>query len=620
MLLESTLQALSSSRVILASGSPRRHELIKNLVNNHTGINVECIASKYDEKLDRHLYNDHGEYVEDLAYYKVQEVYNRLKNDSKPPSLIIGADTIVTMGDIIYGKPKNSNDAFEILSSLANKEHTVYTGVCIKSISAKKDIKYYESTQVKFGDVTNDQIWTYIKTGEPLDKAGAYGIQGIGGCLVEKITGDYYTVVGLPLYSFIKNINELYAQNQDNSCRLTTRTPYRFIANSGDDSEIKIPNCEAKKIWLVIRHGTRYPGKKIMSMTNHLLDLQENILYNCQRYGCPLNYIQQKRFAEWKLTFFEHDKMRLHSVGQDELIALGERFQSRFPQLMPEIYSNHSYKFKFTATERTEESAKHFAIGLFGKHQSRNVWYPAAEKRDPILRFYTTCEKWQRYVYHNPSAYEEVMKFENSLIVRNMLEDLSKRFHYKFNYDEAKLIRDVCAFETAWNYRNTSPWCDLLKPNEFEILEFVHDLNYYWIKGYGYELTYKQACVALKDMFNFMDVNDGVKTSAYFTHSGAILKILSYLGIAKDSKPLLHDNYYSSKNRLWRTSIIDTFASNIAFVLYDCKLTGPSILVMHQERIVQLPGCPHGAPCPISVLKKHYPVEKNCNFDEICSI
>lgn len=81
---------------------------------------------------------------------------------------------------------------------------------------------------------------------------------------------------------------------------------------------------------------------------NQLLNIQANILDNCQRYGCPLNDIQRKRLAKWKLTFSKHDKMHLHSVGQDELIALGERFQSRFPQLMPEKYSNDSYKVYYT--------------------------------------------------------------------------------------------------------------------------------------------------------------------------------------------------------------------------------------------------------------------------------
>ena len=81
----------------------------------------------------------------------MQEVYDRLKEDVTPPSLIIGADTLVTMGDVIYGKPKNNLHAFEMLSSLANREHIVYTGVCLKT--PKKEVNFYESTKVKFGDI-----------------------------------------------------------------------------------------------------------------------------------------------------------------------------------------------------------------------------------------------------------------------------------------------------------------------------------------------------------------------------------------------------------------------------------------------------------------------------------
>ncbi|CAD1480137.1 unnamed protein product, partial [Heterotrigona itama] len=175
------------------------------------GINIEVVSSMYDENLDRSTYKNSGEYVQDLAKYKVQEVYNRLKEDAISPSLIIGADTMVTMGNIIYGKPKNNSHAFEMLSSLANKEHVVYTGVCLKT--PKKEVNFYESTKVKFGDISEEQIWTYIKSGESLDKAGGYGIQGLGACLIEKVDGDFYTVMGLPLYSMTKQLNEMFSNN-----------------------------------------------------------------------------------------------------------------------------------------------------------------------------------------------------------------------------------------------------------------------------------------------------------------------------------------------------------------------------------------------------------------------
>ncbi|XP_068970628.1 dTTP/UTP pyrophosphatase [Bombus flavifrons] len=203
---EQVVQVLTAGRVVLASGSPRRYEIMKQL-----GINIEVVSSTYDENLDRSAYKNSGDYVQDLAKYKVQEVYDRLKEDVMPPSLIIGADTLVTMGDVIYGKPKNNLHAFEMLSSLANKEHIVYTGVCLKT--PKKEVNFYESTKVKFGDISEEQIWAYIKSGEPLDKAGGYGVQGLGGCLIEKIDGDFYTVMGLPLYSLTKRLNEMFGNN-----------------------------------------------------------------------------------------------------------------------------------------------------------------------------------------------------------------------------------------------------------------------------------------------------------------------------------------------------------------------------------------------------------------------
>lgn len=128
-----------------------------------------------------------------------------------------------------------------------------------------------------------------------------------------------------------------------------------------------------------------------------------------------------------------------------------------------------------------------------------------------------------------------------------------------------------------------------------------------------------------------------LKVSAYFTHSGTILKVLSLLGIARDPNPLLHNSYNSSKDRLWRVSLIDAFASNLAFVSYDCQSPEPiksskksvaeendktpSILVMHQERIVNLPECPKNFPCPLAVMRDKYPDEEDeCQFEKMCEL
>jgi septum formation protein len=125
-------------------------------------------------------------------------VYSRLQKDPVKPDLIISADTIVALNGKIYGKPKTDDVAFQMLNELKGQAHTVYTGCVLKYHD--RVVKFTEKTKVYFGNVTPEQIQAYVDTKEPLDKAGGYGIQGFGGCMIERIEGDYFTVVGLPMY------------------------------------------------------------------------------------------------------------------------------------------------------------------------------------------------------------------------------------------------------------------------------------------------------------------------------------------------------------------------------------------------------------------------------------
>ncbi|KAJ8683001.1 hypothetical protein QAD02_018793 [Eretmocerus hayati] len=205
MLLKSTTRRLMDGRIILASGSPRRQELLENL-----GLRVEVIPSNFDENLiDTDKYKHFGDYVIDLATSKVQEVAKRLREDGSPePLLIIGADTIVTKGKKIYGKPRDDEDARMMLLNFSGNCLFVHTGVCLKT--PEKEVKFAEFTEVVFGHLSLKQIEAYVETGEPKDKAGGFGVQGKGGYLIERICGDYFTVVGLPMYSTIKHLNTLF--------------------------------------------------------------------------------------------------------------------------------------------------------------------------------------------------------------------------------------------------------------------------------------------------------------------------------------------------------------------------------------------------------------------------
>ena len=171
--------------IILASGSPRRRELM-----GYIRTDFEVVTLPTSEDADPGL--PPNELAKTLALRKAAAVAKL-----RPRDTVIGADTIVFLDGRIFGKPKDSAQAAEMLRALSGREHSVFTGVAI--IRDGRSRVFCEETQVRFAELTDDEILTYTATNEPLDKAGAYGIQGRGALLVRGITGDFYNVMGLPL-------------------------------------------------------------------------------------------------------------------------------------------------------------------------------------------------------------------------------------------------------------------------------------------------------------------------------------------------------------------------------------------------------------------------------------
>jgi septum formation protein len=173
-------------RIILASGSPRRRELLERF--NIPGL--EVIPASGEEKPHPEL--DPAGLVDVLAAAKAREVYEK-----NPDALVIGADTVVACSGEVLGKPKDVQDARRMLKMLSNRAHEVLTGVTIMSpIGGARGV---EKTLVHFRWLSGREIDAYIASGEPMDKAGAYGIQGLASLFVDRIEGDYFNVVGLPL-------------------------------------------------------------------------------------------------------------------------------------------------------------------------------------------------------------------------------------------------------------------------------------------------------------------------------------------------------------------------------------------------------------------------------------
>lgn len=185
--------------IILASKSPRRKELLSIITNDFV-----IKTADVDETLPENIAPDKA--VEYLSKIKAEP----FKNDK---DIVIGADTVVAIDGKILGKPKDKADAYNMLKMLSGREHSVFTGVTV--ISNGKCDTFSVETRVKFFDLTDEEINDYINTGEPFDKAGGYGIQGKGSLLVEKIDGDYFNVVGLPVSKLAKSLSTFDRLNKN---------------------------------------------------------------------------------------------------------------------------------------------------------------------------------------------------------------------------------------------------------------------------------------------------------------------------------------------------------------------------------------------------------------------
>lgn len=181
--------------MILASASPRRKEILENF-----GFSFKTIVKNIDETSDKAKAEE--------KILEIAEKKARAAAIDFPDENVIGADTVVVVDGKILGKPKDEKEAFSMLKSLSGRSHEVITAFSF--ININKNISYsdYEITKVYFKNLTDDEINWYINTKEPMDKAGAYGIQGKGAFFVEKIEGDFFSVMGFPLGKFVRFLNK----------------------------------------------------------------------------------------------------------------------------------------------------------------------------------------------------------------------------------------------------------------------------------------------------------------------------------------------------------------------------------------------------------------------------
>jgi septum formation protein len=184
-------------KIILASTSPRRHGLAQQM-----GLDFEIAPSNYEEDMTMKL--SAKDLAMTLAYGKAQDVARKRK-----AGIVLGIDTFISYKGEKLGKPHTIEKAIEHLKKFSGKKLQVYSGVVLIDCKTKKEIKDYEVSDVYFRKITDEEIKNYVKTGEPLDKAGAFAIQGLGSIFIKKVNGCYANIVGFPIANIYKNLRKL---------------------------------------------------------------------------------------------------------------------------------------------------------------------------------------------------------------------------------------------------------------------------------------------------------------------------------------------------------------------------------------------------------------------------
>lgn len=192
----SSKKASMQPHLVLASGSPRRKELLQSI-----GLNFSVIASNIDESLAE---RDPRKFVIELSLAKARDVASKIQADLKERTLVLGSDTIVVLDQQILGKPDTSEHAYEMLMQLSGKAHQVYTGVSVVDLPDGEEASICQSSSVIFRKLDPQEARFYANSEEPMDKAGAYALQGTAAAFVDKVDGCYSNIIGLPLPETVK--------------------------------------------------------------------------------------------------------------------------------------------------------------------------------------------------------------------------------------------------------------------------------------------------------------------------------------------------------------------------------------------------------------------------------
>ncbi|XP_019853182.1 PREDICTED: multiple inositol polyphosphate phosphatase 1-like isoform X2 [Amphimedon queenslandica] len=349
------------------------------------------------------------------------------------------------------------------------------------------------------------------------------------------------------------------------SVSFSSKTRYSFTPFINED-RMSLNGCTASKLYIIFRHGTRYPGK------NHIrrFDSISEKLSNLSRSSGVVN-----KLRGWINPFLIEEHSHLSSIGRKELYCLAKRFKQRYSGLFDEVYSPDSFSFASTHKKRCVKSALSFAEGLFdGLDLSNGGESIGLQIDDRSLRFFDNCKEYTNKSKRNESLEAVLNEFLFSDAISKALREIqqqideSKRF-WIINEHELLDMYQICAMETA-NFGHSN-WCSLFSYSSLQALEYYYDMKSYWTKGHGHTINWSISCHLINDIINSLSPSNPAKVTLRFAHAETLVPLLSALSLYKDDLHLLPSNYHvMSSERKFRVSKMAPFSGNLAFVVYRC--------------------------------------------------
>ncbi|XP_052262148.1 multiple inositol polyphosphate phosphatase 1-like isoform X1 [Dreissena polymorpha] len=431
----------------------------------------------------------------------------------------------------------------------------------------------------------------------------------------------------------------------------STKTLYRWAhdttrPNPNSDYVISYNNgtCRAAHVNMVIRHGARFPTKGSIADVHELV---EKLKRNKRIDLYP-------EIDSWVSPYHADLESMLNSEGVLEQSALGQRTYTRYQRLFD--LNGDSASFVSTNKQRTKASANSFYNGAYNTSGGCLVRetecvnplkkpLPSLIIDDHRLRYYDSCESFESETLNNKTNMAEFSNYETTADFINIIQSIKSNLGINesvgLNADDVYTLYDLCAYDQYTLNPNMPPvWCRLLSDAQREVLEYGQDIETWYENMYSQPINSVLACPLVRSMFEHLEAsmndswnyNQTILDNRYkaavfqFAHSETVATLMAALGLYKDTRPLLATNRAAMTNRLFKTSTLLPYSSNLAFVLYACDVNRNDVnstrvfllQLFVNERVVRIPGCSTDA-CPFEVVRQRYAgLINNCNIKDIC--